>query len=112
MTDSGSSRAVTVLKYVILTQLLAQSETDYMTQKEANVYASNEEIIAMLDLKEGFLKNDIKKIIAVTTNKKVNLLADPIINQYSKTLLRSARLKALIYLCQPYKAVRLEYLSR
>lgn len=39
LVDSGHPRAVTVLKYVILNQLLAQSATEYLTQREAKVYA-------------------------------------------------------------------------
>lgn len=80
MSESGSPRAITVLKYVILAQLLSQSTTDFMTQQEAQVHKGNEEIIAMLDLKDGFLNNDINKILAVTQNRKINLLADPLIN--------------------------------
>ena len=60
MVDSGHPRAQTMLKYVILTQLLSKSETDYLTQREANVFANDLEIIAMTDLKQGFEKNDIK----------------------------------------------------
>jgi hypothetical protein len=35
--------------------------------------------MAMTDLKQGFEKNDIKVILRVVNDKKVNLLADPII---------------------------------
>lgn len=60
MVDSGHPRAQTMLKYVILTQLLSKSETDYLTQREAKVFANDAEIIAMTDLLHGFEKNDIK----------------------------------------------------
>lgn len=39
LVDSGHPRAVTVLKYVILTQLLSQSNTEYLTQREAKIFA-------------------------------------------------------------------------
>jgi hypothetical protein len=48
--------------------------------------------MAMTDLKSGFEKNDIKTILRVVNDKKVNLLADPIIKQYLGDLLRSVRL--------------------
>lgn len=76
MVDSGHPRAVTILKYVILTQLLSKSETDYLTQREAKVFANDASIIAMTDLKQGFEKNDIKAILKIIGDKKINLLAD------------------------------------
>lgn len=68
--------------------------------------------MAMTDLKEGVLKNDIKKVLSVIGDKKVNILADPLIAQYLNELLRSVRLKALESICRPYKAVRLEFLQK
>jgi COP9 signalosome complex subunit 2 len=112
MVDSGHPRAVTVLKYVILTQLLSQSDTEYLTQREAKIFANDPSIVAMVDLKEGVEKNDIQKILNVLADKKVNLLEDQLIKQYLSELLRSVRLKALESICAPYKAVRLEFLSK
>lgn len=112
MVDSGHPRAQTLLKYIILTQLLSKSETDYLTQREAKIFANDNEIMAMTDLKQGFEKNDIKTILRVVNDKKINLLADPIINQYLGDLLRSVRLKALESVCGPYKAVKLEFLCK
>lgn len=110
MVDSGHSRAQTLLKYIILTQLLSKSETDYLTQREAKIYANDVEIMAMTDLKHGFEQNDIKAILRVVNDKKINLLADPIIKQYLGDLLRSVRLQALTSVCRPYKAVKLDFL--
>ena len=64
----------------------------------------------MTDLKSGFEKNDIKTILRVVNDKKVNLLADPIIKQYLGDLLRSVRLQALEAQCRPYKTVKLDFL--
>lgn len=99
-----------MLKYVILNQLLSKSETDYLTQREAKVFATDPEIIAMTDLMHSFEKNDISTILAIVGDKKVNLLADPLLAQYLGELMRSVRLKALEALCKPYKAVTLSFL--
>lgn len=112
MVDSGHPRAQTMLKYVILTQLLSKSETDYLTQREAKVFVNDPEIIAMTDLKRGFETNDIKMILNIVGNKKINLLSDPLIALYLDVLLRSVRLKALVAICKPYKAVKLEFLCQ
>lgn len=107
MVDSGHPRAQTMLKYVILNQLLSKCETDYLTQREAKVFANDPEIIAMTDLMHGFETNDINKILSIVCDKKINLLADTLIAQYLGDLMRSVRLKALEAVCRPYKAVTL-----
>lgn len=59
LVDSGSPHAVTVLKYVILTQILSNSETDQLTQNEAQVYKDDPQIIAMKDFKQAVAENNI-----------------------------------------------------
>lgn len=66
----------------------------------------------MTDLKRGFETNDIKMILSILGDKKVNLLSDSLIALYLDVLLRSVRLKALVAICKPYKAVKLEFLCQ
>lgn len=112
LVDSADLRAVIVLKYVLLAQMLSHDEMDYLNANEAKVYANDDTIIAMTKLKEGVHKNDIQLILSVVNDKKVNLLDDKLIKQYLQDLLRNVRLKALEAICRPYKAVRLEYLAK
>ena len=99
------------MKYVILAQLLSHSKVDYLTQKEAKIFATDAEIKAMTTLKQGFEENDINTVQRVISDKRVNLLGDQLIAQYLGDLLRSVRLKALEEKCGPYKAVRLDFLA-
>lgn len=92
--------------------MLSQKETEYLTQREAKIFANDEQIIAMVELKDGVLKNDIQMILRVIGDKKINLLADPLIAQYLSDLLRTVRLKALENVCSPYKAVKLDFLCK
>jgi COP9 signalosome complex subunit 2 len=65
----------------------------------------------MVSLKHAFENNDIKSIQEVLSDKNVNLLSDPFINNYLNDLLRSVRLKALEAMCKPYKSVKLSFLA-
>ena len=76
LVECGSPQAQTLLKYVILTQLLSKSELDYLTQREAKIYVNDPEIMAMTALKRGFETNDINAIQQIIADKKVNLLSD------------------------------------
>ena len=57
--DSGNTRAKSVLKYVILASMLSASAINYADTIEAKVYADDSEIIAMINLRGAFEKNDI-----------------------------------------------------
>lgn len=60
--DCGGSKATTVLKYVIMTSMLCNSEVDWMGTKEAKIFKDDPQIIAMVSLKEGFETNNIQQI--------------------------------------------------
>mmetsp|Transcript_884 Transcript_884/g.1202 ORF Transcript_884/g.1202 Transcript_884/m.1202 type:complete len:261 (+) Transcript_884:544-1326(+) len=112
LVEVGNSRAKTLLKYVILASLLAQSEVDVMSTTQSKTFSNDPEIIGMLNLRSGFFKNDIKTMTEVLNDKKINLLGDPFIAQYLDELLRSVRLKTLESICKPYKSVKLAFLAR
>lgn len=112
LVECGSSRAKTLLKYVILASMLSDAEFDVLSTQEAKIFASDTEIIAMTTLKTGFNANDINSIQNVLNDKKVNLLGDTFIAQYLDELLRSVRLNAVAAICKPYKTVKLSFLAR
>ena len=101
-----------MLKYLILTALLSQSEVDVLEMREAKIYASDPQIIAMTSLKNGIEKNNIETIDKVLGDKRANILGDPFIAAYIDDLLRTVRLKSLLSICAPYKSVRLDFLAR
>lgn len=60
--ESGNTRARTVLKYVILASILADSEINYAQTREAKVYMEDKQIIAITQLRSAFENNDINQI--------------------------------------------------
>jgi len=51
LVDIGNNKAKTLLKYVVLAQLLSGSEVDYLSTQEAKIFSQDSEIIAMINLK-------------------------------------------------------------
>jgi COP9 signalosome complex subunit 2 len=60
--EAGIGRAKDVLKYVILASILSGSEINYSGTREAKVYKDHPEIIAIMNLRTAFEKNDMKLI--------------------------------------------------
>ena len=109
--ESGNPRAQTMLKYLILTSLLSQTEVDFLGTREAKIYNQDPEIIGMTNLKHGFETNNIDQIQKILADKSINLLSDPFIATYLDDLLRTVRLNALQSVCAPYKTVKLDFLA-
>lgn len=109
--ESGNPRAQTMLKYLILTSLLSQTEVDFLGTREAKIYSQDPEIVGMTNLKQGFETNNIDQIQKILADKSIDLLSDPFIATYLDDLLRTVRLNALQSVCAPYKTVKLDFLA-
>ncbi len=60
--DSGNIKAKSILVYVILAGILAHSEIDHAQCREAKVYQDDKDIISITQLRDAYIKNDIKRI--------------------------------------------------
>lgn len=98
-----------MLKYVVLSEILAKSDSDFMSGKEALVYKDDQEIIRVNQLKLAVATNNITKILDIIGGS--NLMHDPLFKTHKDDLLRSVYLQALEEKCRPYKTVKLAYLA-
>jgi COP9 signalosome complex subunit 2 len=110
--ESGNTRAKTVLKYVILASILADSKIDYSQTREAKVYMEDKQIIAITQLRSAFEQNNINQIQKILHSKDSHILDDPFINQYLDDLLRNIRLNVIVARVKPYKTVSLDFLCQ
>lgn len=58
--ESGNMKAKNILIYVILASMLCSSEINHADTREAKVYKDDKQIIAIMNLRTAFEKNDIK----------------------------------------------------
>jgi len=96
-----------MLKYLLLAGMLAKSATSFMAMPEAVALQKDPEIVAMCKLIKGFEEHDVVSVQEVLSNKKVNLLADPLINEHMAGVLREFRLNSCEALIKAYKSIRL-----
>ncbi|TDH69304.1 hypothetical protein CCR75_002543 [Bremia lactucae] len=110
--EAGNARATQCLKYVVLANMLTSSNINPFDSREAKVYQDVEEIGAMLLLRGAYEANDIVEFEKILKNTKYKLLSDPIMKRYLNPLLHNIRSNVLTKLVRPYKAIRMESLSR
>lgn len=110
--EIGHPRAKDVLKYVVLASILSGSSINPFDSREAKVYQNDEEIGAMMSLRDSYEANDINKINYLINNKKYRILEDAFIREYLDDLLKNIRLNILEAKIRPYKTINLKFLAR
>ncbi|KAI8462524.1 MAG: PCI-domain-containing protein [Monoraphidium minutum] len=109
--EAGQARRVACLKYLVLANMLMQSNVDPFDSQEARPYKSDPEVTAMTDLVAAYQGNDIAAFEKVLRTKQRTIMDDPFIRQYVEDLLRNIRTQVLLKLIQPYTQVRLPFIS-
>lgn len=92
--------------------MLCESQINHADTREARVYKDDKQIMAIMNLRTAYEKNDIGKIQAILSDKKNDVFADQEIAQYLDDLLRNIRLNVLQQKVQPYRSVKLEFLAK
>ncbi|CAE7776474.1 csn2 [Symbiodinium sp. CCMP2456] len=108
----NASRAKTMLKYVVLANMLALSSINPFDSREAKVYQDDPEISAMASLRTAYEQNDIGTIDQLLTNPSYRILSDTFIRTYLQDLLRNIRLQVLQNIIKPYRCVSLDFLAK
>ncbi|CAH2003601.1 unnamed protein product [Acanthoscelides obtectus] len=110
--EAGNPRRINCLKYLILTSMLLQSAINPFDSQEAKPYKNDEEIKAMTDLISAFQNNNMKDFERIFQENKESLMADHFVHEHIAALLKHVRTKVLLILVQPYKNVRLSFISK
>jgi len=108
----NATRAKTMLKYVVLANMLALSSINPFDSREAKVYQDDPEISAMANLRTAYEQNDIQTIDQLLTNPSYRILSDAFIKTYLEDLLRNIRLQVLQNIIKPYRCIALPFLAR
>merc|ERR1711972_805072 len=108
----NATRAKTMLKYVVLANMLALSAINPFDSREAKVYQDDPEISAMANLRTAYEQNDIQTIDKLLTNPSYRILSDTFIKTYLQDLLRNIRLQVLQNIIKPYRCSSLSFLAK
>lgn len=112
--EAGSPHRITCLKYVIVANMLAQSNINPMEAPETKAFKDDKEVLALSHLIVAYQTQDITGFEAIINDpqKKQSILGDPFIRQYIEDLLRNIRCSKLKNILRPYTTIRLDYISK
>eukprot|EP00004_Rigifila_ramosa_P026324 TRINITY_DN814_c0_g1_i1.p1 TRINITY_DN814_c0_g1~~TRINITY_DN814_c0_g1_i1.p1 ORF type:complete len:445 (-),score=131.05 TRINITY_DN814_c0_g1_i1:28-1338(-) len=110
--ECGDPRRILTLKYLVLANMLAQSEINPFDSQDTKPYKNDPEITAMTSLLSAYERNDIKEFEKILRNSKRTIMDDPFIASYISDLIFKIRTQVLIKMMAPYTRVRLSFLAR
>ncbi|KAJ3370502.1 COP9 signalosome complex subunit 2 [Allomyces arbusculus] len=109
--DAGSPQRIHVLKYLVLANMLAESEINPFDSQETKPYKNDAEIVAMTNLVGAYQRRDIVEFEKILKNNRRSIMDDPFIREYLDDVLRTIRSQVLIKLIRPYTRIRLQYVA-
>ena len=99
------------LKYLVLANMLMQSDVDPFGSQEAKSFQTNEEVKAMTDLVQAYQANDIASFESLLEKHKKSISEDAFVAEHIQALLDNVRTQVLLKTVRPYSKVKLPHLS-
>lgn len=96
--EAGDQQAKSTLKYLVVASLLALSKINPFSAKEANVYAEDKEIVAMVELRQALEATDLPKFERVLKDKRNKIQEEPFLIKYIEPLRKRMREQVSSYL--------------
>ena len=110
--EAGEHRRLTCLKYLVLANMLSESKINVFDSQEAKPYEKDKEIVAMTQLTDAFLHDEIKEFERVLRMNKKAIMEDSFIKHYIDSLLKTIRTKVLVKIIAPYTKISFKYIAQ
>ncbi|KAI9660848.1 MAG: hypothetical protein M1829_006458 [Trizodia sp. TS-e1964] len=109
--EAGSMQRIQVLKYLVLTTMLKQSDINPFESQETKPYQNDPRISALTDLVDAYIKEDVEMYERVLQQNQ-NILEDPFIAENIDEITRNMRIKGVVRLISPYTRFTIEFVRR
>ncbi|KAJ3334203.1 COP9 signalosome complex subunit 2 [Blyttiomyces sp. JEL0837] len=110
--EAGSGQRITCLKYLVLANMLMESQINPFDSQETKPYKNDREIVAMTDLVNAFQRKDIRDFEKILRENRATIMDDPFIRQYIDEVLKNIRTQVLMKLIKPYTRIDLLFASK
>eukprot|EP00249_Psilotum_nudum_P017360 c26281_g1_i2 orf=253-1572(+) len=110
--EAGAHRRIQCLKYLVLANMLMESEVNPFDGQEAKPYKNDPEILAMTNLVAAYQRNEILEFEKILKSNRKTIMDDPFIRNYIEDLLKNIRTQVLLKLIKPYTRIRIPFISR
>ncbi|KAM3339737.1 COP9 signalosome complex subunit 2 [Capsicum galapagoense] len=137
--EAGNHRRIQCLKYLVLANMLMESQVNPFDGQEAKPYVNrystcsllmlilfhycdlvrpcsryknDPEILAMTNLIAAYQRNEILEFEKILKSNRRTIMDDPFIRNYIEDLLKNIRTQVLLKLIKPYTRIRIPFISK
>ncbi|CAO3689041.1 unnamed protein product [Rhizopus stolonifer] len=110
--EAGSTQRIQVLKYLVLANMLTESQINPFDSQETKPYKNDKEIEAMTNLVGAFQRKDIAEFERILKVNHDSIMGDSFIRTYIDDVLRNIRTQVLIKLIKPYTRIDISFISK
>ena len=109
--EAGQPRRVQSLKYMVLANMLMQSDVNPFDAQEARPFRTDPEVAAMTSLVAAYQKNDIDQFEQLLRTHQKQIMDDDFVREYVNDLLKNIRTQVLVKVIQPYTRVKISFIA-
>ena len=110
--EAGQSRRIQCLKYLVLANMLMESEVNPFDAQEARPFRTDPEVVAITSLVAAYQRNSISEFEALLKAHHKQIMEDTFIRDYIEDLLKNIRTQVLVKLIKPYTRITIPFISR
>jgi len=110
--EAGVQRRVQCLKYLVLANMLMNSDINPFDSQEAKPYKSDPEILAMTNLVSAYMRNEIREFEKLLKQNSRTVMGDAFIRNYIEDLLKNIRTQVLLKVITPYTRIRIGFIAQ
>ncbi|CDH49573.1 cop9 signalosome complex subunit 2 isoform 1 [Lichtheimia corymbifera JMRC:FSU:9682] len=110
--EAGSPQRIQVLKYLVLANMLTDSQINPFDSQETKPYKNDREIVAMTNLVSAYQRKDIGEFERILKVNRQSIMGDSFIRDYIDDVLRNIRTLVLVKLIKPYTRVELSFIAK
>ncbi|KAJ3158763.1 COP9 signalosome complex subunit 2 [Geranomyces michiganensis] len=109
--EAGDPQRIQCLKYLVLANMLMESEINPFDSQETKPYKNDPQITAMTDMVDAYQRKELPEVERILRTNKATILGDPFIRTYIDDVLHNIRTQVLIALIRPYTRIELGFVS-
>jgi len=111
--DAGARKqSCQCLKYLVLANMLSNSNVNPFHEQRAKSYQNNKEIEAMLNLVEAYQNSDLKRFERELRSSKESVMDDEFIASYIPDLMKKIRCRVLLERIKPYTNITIGFIAK
>ncbi|KAI8926945.1 PCI domain-containing protein [Entophlyctis helioformis] len=109
--EAGSQQRIQCLKYLVLANMLMESQINPFDSQETKPYAGDKQIVPMTNLVNAFQRKEINEFERILRTNRSTIMDDPFIRTYIDNVLKNIRLQVLVKLLRPYTRIEISFIS-